>query len=221
MRKNKKNIISSESGEVVVEATLVMLITIFITIFLMNIAVAVYHQELVTAEANRAATDVANNYGEMYKDPIYQFQDESYFRKCDPYRYIINDGKLLMLHNIKKAKWYACYRLSQNEFSHETTNSWDNVVITVSENSLGMNVLNVEISRTYEMFSMAPLVMFNLKPTHTVTATGKAICYDVIHDMSKAELKQDLVNKLIGASALLQGISNVEVIIDAVKDVTD
>lgn len=210
-----------ERGEMMVEGSIALLVSIFVFFFLLNISVAVYHQEIVTIEANRVATDVANAFGEAKKDPLYEFQDPSYFKKCYPYRYLKNNGTDYEKQIKKKAKWYAGYCLSKHEFGEEVSGNWDNVKVTVSTNSLGMKILTVDITREYKAFALAPMGIFGINNTYKVSATGKAVCYDIVHDMSNAELYHDVKSQIIGSFALTDGLSNVEAIIDQVKSLID
>lgn len=199
--------LSNENGEIVLEATIVMLITIAVVFFMMNMAFAVYNMQIVSANANRAASDVAAVYGNALKDPFYGFMDDDDFEKNKPYRYwsITNHDE----QNKEKAKWYTCYNLSKNQFQKPKGNWYDGITVETGKNELNQRTINVHIKLTYDAFTLNPLIVFNFNPEYIVEAEGNAVCIDPMHDMSCYRMYDEIYLKFEKAGKITKIIANI------------
>lgn len=207
MRKGK---LVEEKGEFTIEATIVMIVTMAFFFMIMNISFFIYHMQIASSEANRVATDIAAVYGKPYKEPFYGYMDELYFMDCSPYRYW---GTGLESKNTQKARWYACYYLSKNQFEQETsetkgTGYYSGVSATVGKNSIGQREITVKIYLEYPVFAMNPLGVFGIDPYYEVGGNGKAICIDPLHDMNCTKVYDEIYKKVSGFSTTTIIISN-------------
>ena len=181
--RNKKY---SQRGEVVVESTIVMVVTIMLVFIIMNMVIAVYNQQLVTTTATRAATDVAAVYGRASKDPFYGFMDDDDFENNSPYRYF--DIMDLDKKNEKKAKWYASYYLDKEILGDRPTNIYNGITVEASHNAMLQRTLTVKVVEEFPVFSLNPTAFFGLNPKYTVSAQATAVCLDPINDMNLSKM---------------------------------
>lgn len=228
MRKGK---LVEEKGEFTIEATIVMIVTMAVIFLIINMGFVIYHKQMVTAVATKTASDVAYIYGESYKEPFYGYMKEDYFKSCNPYRYFLDLGGLENT-NIIKARWYACYYLSQYQFGkegsyikqgdkyefHNTNGFYDGVKINVGKNAVGQKELTVDIEITYPVFTLNPVFFLGIEPNYNCYATATAICIDPMHDMMTTKLYQEVYNKIIGDSYTLQGVNQLATAVNKLVD---
>ena len=82
--------IKDEKGEVVVEASIILTLTVVFITVLIYLGFYIYHYTHMQVVANQAATNVAQIYSSEYKDPIYGYISETEFYKTDLYRNLTN-----------------------------------------------------------------------------------------------------------------------------------
>ena len=186
MKKNNRNKILNQDGEIVIESTIVMVVTIFIVFLLLNLLFAMYNQQLITTTANRTATDVASVYGNKAKDPFFGFMDDDDFENNSPYRYFL--GSSLADKNKEKAIWYASYYLDKETLGNKQANMYSGITVTTGYNSLYQRVINVKIVEEYNMFTLNPLAIFKIEPKYTAASEASAVCIDPIHDMNQSKM---------------------------------
>ena len=103
-----------EEGEVIVEASIVISITIVFITALMYIGMYIYHQTNMQVIANDTASSIAQVYSSTYKDPLYGYVSESEFYKTNLYRNLTNVfTNTLDNTNERKGEWLAYYRLKK------------------------------------------------------------------------------------------------------------
>lgn len=227
-----------DKGELTVEATIVMIAVMCMVFFIMNIGFEVYHMQMASSEANRAASDVAAIYGQSYKEPFIGYMKRDYFKEIDPYRYWGNKQKQK---NIEKARWYTCYFLSTGEMGREKntiysngdgkpaytdernsltgTGYYPNVKVDVDENSIGQREIVVHVELTYPVLTLNPLVAFKFDPYYTVEGIGKAVCLDPLHDLNCTKLYSEIYTKIAGFSATTTIVSNIGTMIANIQSI--
>ena len=184
----------NEEGMIMVEAIYVVVITIVVIFFAINVGVVFHNRMVVTASANEAAASVAEVYKALDKDPFYAYMEASDFKHIDPYRYV-NFGNIYKTTTESKAKWYASYLIYNSEFAAQRSMNFDDIVTKLEKNKIGQQVLYVTIKRKYPVFDMNPVAFFGLDPDYEAEATGTAVCYDVIHQMNKTAFIDELQDK--------------------------
>lgn len=215
---------------VMIEAVYVVIITIVIIFFIMNVGIVYYNRLVLTSIANEAATSVANIYGAPDKDPFYAFMEPDDFKKINPYRYLLfgsmyNKNSRYNQTIMKKSKAYAAYLIYESEFSAEHSkqfSSEDSYVmadVTVnSDNMLGLQMLTVTVKRTYSVFDLNPVAFFGLNPKYEASASGTAVCYDIVHQMNSVALLDEIETR-IGKEMVIDSIGNVLGIIEKVQKI--
>lgn len=203
----------SEDGMIMVEAIYVVVITIVVIFFAINVGVVFHNRMVVTAAANEAASGVARVYSGLDKEPFYGYMAPVDFSHVSPYRYRFS---YLTYNDVaeRKAKWYASYLIYNSEFAAQRSKNFDDVVTKCAPNEIGQQVLSVTIKRKYPMFDMNPAVFFGLDPEYEVEATGTAVCYDVIHEMNAAALLSEIQ---LPDNALSGTIGHIMNIVDKIK----
>lgn len=192
-----------ESGEAMIEAVYVVVISMMVIFFVINTS-AVYHNRIVvTAIANEAAGGVAEIYGSPRKEPFFNHTAPDYFARRNVYRYVLEDafedffGHRAMTE--EKGKWYASYLLYKNEFSTDTEENrknFDGIQVTCQdEGGWGLATVTVEIERKYPVFIINPMSFFGVDPEYMVRASGSAVCYDPIYQMNSYAFTQELCKK--------------------------
>ena len=205
----------NEEGMIMVEAIYVVVITIVVIFFAVNVGVVFHNRMVVTASANEAASSVAGVYSALDKEPFYAYMNPTDFKHIYPYRYL-RYGDTYIDVTERKAKWYASYLIYDAEFDAQRSMNFDDIVTECKKNEIGQQVLYVTIKRKYPMFDMNPMAFFGLDPDYEVEATGTAVCYDVIHQMNKTAFIDELQNKL-GDNAVGQSIDNILDTVDLVR----
>lgn len=184
-----------EEGMIMVEAIYVVVITIVVIFFAINVGVVFHNRMVVTASANETAASVAEVYKALDKEPFYAYMDAEDFKHIDPYRYL-KYGNTYITETEGKAKWYASYLIYNSEFAAQRSMNFDDIVTKCEKNKIGQQVLYVTIKRKYPVFDMNPVAFFGLDPEYEVEATGTAVCYDVIHQMNKTAFIDELQDKI-------------------------
>ncbi len=206
----------NEEGMIMVEAIYVVVITIVVIFFAINVGVVFHNRMVVTAVADEAAASVAEVYKALDKEPFYAYTDADDFQHIDPYRYL-NFGGIYKTTTESKAKWYASYLIYNSEFAAQRSKNFeDDVVTKLEKNRIGQQVLHVTIKRKYPVFDMNPVAFFGLDPEYEAEATGTAVCYDVIHQMNKTAFIDELQDK-VADNAVGHIIGNILDTIEAVK----
>lgn len=203
-----------QSGMIMVEAVYVVIITMTIVLFTANFA-ALYHNRIVlTSVANETANAIAEIYGSTSKEPRYAYTGPGSFYGNNVYRYM-NHDKIQDIAE-KKGRWYGSYLLYESEWAnHEhandgtITDSFDELNVTCTENDLGLYEITVSINKTYPAFLLFPAKFLGYGLEYNVEAEGKAICYDIIHQMNSMALVKELQNKVDSSFSLLDSIDKI------------
>lgn len=192
--KRKKD---KESGLVEIEAIYVVVISILMIFFTMNVGVVYHNRMLVTAIADEAAASVAEVYGCIGKEPFYDYVGADYFEGRNVYRYLFGGKERLNTAAVDKGRWYASYLIYESEFAKErSTDFLNDIQVKCDENEIGIRTLSVTIEREYPVFILNPASFWGLDPHYTAKATGTAVCYDVIHQMNTVSFTQEIIHRV-------------------------
>lgn len=212
-----------ENGELTIEATIVMVVTMVVVFFIINMGFVVYHKQMVTAVATRTASDMSYIYGDRYKEPFFGYMIEDYFADTSPFRYmgITNN---LKIKNEQKARWYACYFLSIYEMADskkqytkvgesynlvDKSDRFSGVQASVGTNSLNQREITISIDMQYPVLALNPLVLFEFDPKYEVSATATATCIDPMHDMMISRLYSQIYTRVVSKSYAASGINSI------------
>ena len=169
--------VKNEKGEVVVEASIVLTITVVFITVLIYLGFYIYQYTNMQVVANEAATNVAQVYASEYKDPIYGYISESEFYKTDLYRNLTNIfTKSLDESNKKKAEWFSLYRLKKTSMLNNAEPKIS-VDVVQKPGKIIQKQIVVTVSQKMEL----PLSsVWGSNSNSTVTVEGRADCIDLL-----------------------------------------
>lgn len=209
-----KRKIEDSSGEVVVEAMILVIIIVYAIFFTINIACIYYNRITVASVAQEAASGSGAAYNSEAREPFVGYISPTYFQGRNIYRYFGTTEPAMNLETGKKAKWYGSYLLYKNEFaaSRNHTKGLSDQVETSCEKSseLGCTVIHVSIEKEYPLFIANPMRFFGIDPKYTCFATGTAVCYDPLHQMNLMALADEFASNVTGAFTVTDRLNGTE-----------
>ncbi len=178
--KNKR-----ESGEVVVEASIIVtLVMIFITIML-YIGMILYQQTLVSVMANQTAANIAQVYGNNLKDPFTGYVDPDRVYQSITYSNMKTDAYMTVIE--QKADVFARYRLKSSRILANGSTSVD-IDIVKKPNELLKSQVVVTVRDSYDV----PLVgIFGTNSLVKFASQGRADCVDLLEYLNGVEAVSD------------------------------
>lgn len=208
------------SGEVMIESTIVTIITIMVLIFLIAIGFLIYQQVLMSDIATESATAIARNYkfsSEVINGNNYSSItiDEKYYEKIKRYRTTFNAA------SIKSAN----QRFSENYTNSRmpiTSMSFDNdldIYTKINSSSPGRTFVTVTISMDANLLFDGVLSYGNMKDDATsLSASASAECLDITGYASMVSYEHYLASKGQEDKAKFDNsIDNIKYIIDKVR----
>ena len=188
----------NESGEVVIEATIVVTICVFMVFMLISIGMYLYHASLVRIVVNKTASDIALVYPYLDKEPMYGYTNYYDYMDNSPYRsFGVFTSYKFNKRNEEKATWYAYglledMSLSADEFKDASVE----VYITGSE-SAGKQRIRVYITDPYHIPLGGKLMgMVGLPETVEITASASADVFDISDQAGIYNFLVKMTNKL-------------------------
>ena len=184
--------IKNEKGEVVVEASIVLTITIVFITVLIYLGFYIYQYTNLQVVANHTATNVAQVYASEYKDPVYGYISESEFYKTNLYRNLTNIfTKSLDETNEKKAEWFSLYRLKKASM---IKTSEPKVEVDIVQKP--GKIIQKQIVVTIKQEMSLPLSSFwGSKSKSTVTVVGRADCLDLLEYFNMVDTVNGIYEK--------------------------
>ena len=203
------------SGEVVLEAMILVIIIIYAIFFTFNIASVYYNRITVAAVAQEAASGSGAVYNSEAREPFVGYVSPTYFAGRNIYRYFGTTTPAMNIETEKKARWYGSYLLYKNEFAtskqHQKGLS-DQIEVSCKNNiELGCMVIQVSIEKEYPLFIANPMRFFGIDPKYTCSAVGTAVCYDPLHQMNLMALTDEFANNFNGAFQVTDRLNGTEV----------
>lgn len=210
---NRENL-KDPSGEVVLEAMILVIIIVYAIFFTINVACIYYNRITVASVAQEAASGSAAVYNSEAREPFVGYVSPTYFEGRDVYRYFGISEPAMNVETQKKAKWYGSYLLYKNEFAtsqnHQKGLS-DHIETTCEKNNkLGCTVVHVSIEKEYPLFIANPMRYFGIDPKYTCTAVGTAVCYDPLHQMNLMALMDEFLKGVNGAFTVTNRLNGTE-----------
>ncbi len=174
--KNKR-----ESGQVVVEASIIVsLVMIFITV-LLYIGMVLYQKTLVSVMANQTASNIAQVYSNNLKDPFTGYVDPDRAYQSVTYSNMKTDAYMDVIE--QKANIFAQYRLKSSRIL-ATGNSAVEVDIVKKPNELLKSQVVVTIKDRFDV----PLAgFFGANGIMEFSASGRADCVDILEYINGVE----------------------------------
>ena len=194
---------SLESGEIMLESLIVMLITIMVMIAMLGLGFVYYQKAMLTNLANEVAADVASNY--KYCDQTIENQIDAELqdklKNIRMYRTSFGAGSM-QSRSKAKARLFAENQVNTRTLGINTSSvTLDDYDITFD------NIGRMHVEITLEMqsevlFSGALKAMNLMDKTATYKATGRAECIDITAYAGHVFFIQYIETKLEGSETL-------------------
>lgn len=163
-----------ESGEVVVEASIVVTLVMIIVTIMMYVGMILYQQTLVSVMANQTAANIAQVYSNNLKDPFSGYVDPDRVYQSITYSNMKTDAYMSVVE--QKANIFAQYRLKSSRILANGNTSVE-VQIVKKPNELLKSQIIVTIRDHYDI----PLVgIFGTSGLVEFASSGRADCVDIL-----------------------------------------
>ncbi|WP_316608191.1 hypothetical protein [uncultured Ruminococcus sp.] len=191
---NKKINMKDEGANVVIEASFVMSIAVVMIAVLINLGFITYEHSLLQATANKTASNIANVYSSICRDPEFGYVNDSNFYKTNLYRYVTNfftsssDDRAS-----RKGAWYSLYNIKRNKMMKDEPK---NINIDV-EGRKGTILLNQVIVTIKSEYSVPLSQIWGGNNKMTFTVTGRSNCIDLLDYFDTVMMvEDDFIKKL-------------------------
>jgi len=170
---------SDKSGEIMIESTIIVLMTTLILIFLVSLGFLLYQKSIINTIANETAAEVAQTYkyNEILDSDIstkQQMLDTA--ASIKKYRYVFSWGAL-EADNTEKAASYSIGRLSKTSFA--AVQSGPTAEIKTTQSNIGRRYVEVTIEAKYSIFWGGALKAFGMEDAYVLKSTAYAECNDI------------------------------------------
>ena len=170
--KSQSDEIKGQSGEIMLESTIVLTITIMMLIWVLGLGFLYYQGYLVTAATNDAAVKIANTYSNPTSDIVLGYVEINDFCERDLYKN--NNTSSLHAVNEAKATNYVRYQLERTNFAN-TVNDVDVSVELVTDSKYRSHIEVTTVCNFNTPFGFA-LDFFGMDSLMNYTATGCCEC---------------------------------------------
>ena len=208
----RRRFIRDETGSLMLDGMIAMLITIMLLVFLMSIGFLFYQQWMVSNIANDTATRIAQSYVYPNTDPVIGYVNVDLMDNVSLFRYLGDD---LERENEDKGEKYAAWPLGTSSLAYPVSDP--EIEVDVVSDSLARRHVEVTVRAEYEIPLGGALQYFGLDKTMTYEATGYAVCMDLLDYINTVDtikvLSEDTISsKFLGAANSFLGM------IDKLKD---
>lgn len=186
-----------DGGSMMIDGMIAMLFTILILVFLMSIGFLFYQQWIVSQVANDTATRVAQSYVYPNTDPIMGYINVELIDNVSIFRYM---GDTLAEENSEKGEKVAAWALKQSSLAYPVSDP--EILVETKYDSLARRHVEVTVTAEYEIPLGGALQYFGLDKTITYTATGEAVCIDILDYVNTVDTFKALTGKTFGSKAL-------------------
>ena len=149
----KKRRIEGEKGEIMLEAIIILTVTMFILFWLIGLSFLYYERYVISIVTNDAAKKVAASYNYPNSDVIMGYVDVKTVISKDTYRHfgLKGDvtGRTLQSMNVDRAEAYVKYMLDITNFPGTV----ENVEVTLKQKNDAMLRKHIEVTTTCKMFT--------------------------------------------------------------------
>lgn len=172
-----------ENGEIMLEGTIVMVITMLLLVFILGLGFVYYQRYLVTAITNDAASKIAATYNNPDSDIIMGYISMEDLAERDLYRNFNNNS--LYEVNQQKASAYVNYMLNKTNFAG-TISDVEIELKLVQDSSVRKHV-EITTVCTFNTPFREGLEAFGIDGNVTYSAVGRADCTDIIDYISTVD----------------------------------
>lgn len=164
------------SGEIMIEALLVFIPTMFVAVFLIALGFVYYQQWNVQYVADAVAEQVALSYGYDEDGVVNGELTAEQIINRRIYRYSFDKGKTeSRAKDVGQDYGKRLFRLTNLAKPRET----ETVDVVIEEDSLGRRHAQVKVKGSYHMYFSEGLRVMGFSENYTYEATSLAECYDM------------------------------------------
>jgi len=170
---------SDESGEIMIESMIIVLMTTFILIFMVSVGFLLYQKSIINTVANETAAEIAQTYkftSVSDENLLSRQQMWNALTHVKKYRYLFAWGSL-EADNTDKAQNYSVNRLEKTSFA--TEESSPTIELHTKETDIGRRYVEVTIEAKYSIFWGGALKAFGMDDSYVIQSTAYAECNDI------------------------------------------
>lgn len=186
-----------ERGSLMIDGMIAMLITMFLLVFLMSFGFLLYQQWVVAQVANDTATRVAQSYVYPNTDPIMGYINVEQIADVPIFRYM---GDSLAEENSDKGEKVAAWALKLSSLTYPVSDP--EISVETVYDSLARRHVEVTITAEYEIPFGGALRYFGMSDTFTYSATGEAVCVDILDYVNTVDTFKALTSDTFGSKTL-------------------
>lgn len=205
MSKVRKKSGCLENGEIMIEAILVMIPTLFVMIFLLSLGFLLYQQWNIQFIADEVASKVACDY--EYADEEIQTGEISLKKaqKTILYKYLFNSDEMEEV-NAKKAYTYGT--LLSTKTSYGSGAGDETIKLETIEDSLARRHICVTVTGTYRIPFAEGLEIFGIEGTRSISAVSYAECVDLTDYMNTVVFGKQIGDIIFEESKVMKMINS-------------
>lgn len=179
-----RKIKEAESGELMIETTIVLIMTIFIMLFILSLGFYFYQSTIYGIIANETITEISDTYkfnGAVEADNITEddLKNLNYFRLVKNWIGITTNDKYK-----KTAEDLISDRTKASSLSLKKNNEIRDVILDVESDKYGRNHLVLTIESKAEIFLGGALEFFGFDSDLEITTVAVGECYDLSAHMN-------------------------------------
>lgn len=201
-----------ERGSLMIDGMIAMLITMFLLVFLMSFGFLLYQQWVVAQVANDTAARVAQSYVYPNTDPIMGYINVEQIADVPIFRYM---GDSLEEENSDKGEKVAAWALKLSSLAYPVSDP--EISVETMYDSLARRHVEVTITAEYEIPFGGALRYFGMSDTFTYSATGEAVCVDLLDYVNTVDTVKALTGNTFG-SKTLKVINSIASMVDKLAD---
>jgi len=165
----------SESGEVMLESTIIMVLTMLLLIWILAIGFVYYQKYVTTIITNDTATKIASTYSNPTSDIIMGFVKAEDLSARNLYRNFTADN-LVEVHK-ERAEQYINYQLTKSNFLGTIDNI--EVLVELKRDSLTRKHVQITTNVTFNTPFGVALEVFGFESKQTYSMISCAECTDI------------------------------------------
>lgn len=217
MKKIKKLLLNDDSGEVMLESTIIFTITIFLLIALLSIGFIFYQKAMLNSVADEIASGIGSTFKFKDSDLMDREISDDTITSNQMYRYMFHKDETLEAKKTK-AEEYIVERVGITNLGISNKAPEVDSVKLYADN-IGRFHITVDVSMETEILFMGVLKYFNIiDSTPKFTASASAECLDITEYNSYLNMVDGVIKGIAGDGTPAALVGKVVGIFTKVKD---
>lgn len=201
----RNKVIRREKGEIMLEAILVMIPTLFVMIFLLSLGFLLYQKWNVQFLADEVASKVAVRYEYIEEEMPGEKISLNDAQKTVLYKYLFQ-GDNIENKNQEKSLKYGTALSKKTSFGVGSGN--ETVEMECVEDSMARRHISVNVTGTYRIPFSEGLEILGMEGTRTFTATSYAECVDITDYMNTVVFSRQVGEILFSSGNIYKMINS-------------